>query len=306
MKVADFGLAKDEDANRWAISEPGVIMGTAVLHVPRAGARGEGRDHRSDIYSLGATLYHMLSGKRLFDGGSPVSIVMKQANDRPRPPSARAPGIPADLDRIVVHTLAEEPGRPLSDGGGDGLRPGADRGRAPDHPRDGGRRNGRAGRHGRRHGCDAGPSARPVPPGGGRPPPYDPYSDRNNGDASFLPWLVDVGLLLAAFAAAGCYVYRQIDERLQESAPVAVPDVEGVVLSRAVERLEAEGFEVNVERQPGGDLQEGDVVIDQDPEPGARVEKGSPVVITVSSGLPQVEVPRVIGLQLAGGDREAE
>ena len=81
VKVADFGLAKDEDANR-SISEPGTIMGTPYYMSPEQ-AKGEKVDPRGDIYSLGATLYHMLTGKRMFDGGTPVSIVMKQINDTP-------------------------------------------------------------------------------------------------------------------------------------------------------------------------------------------------------------------------------
>jgi serine/threonine-protein kinase len=136
---------------------------------------------------------------------------------------------------------------------------------------------------------------RAAPPGGRRPP-YDPYSDRKRRKRSFLPWLV-VALLLAAFAAAGYYIYSQIDERLQEAAPVAVPNVEGLVLDRAVERLEADGFEAKVERQPSSEVDE-NVVIDQDPEGGAKVEQSTTVVIVVSSGLPQVDVPRVVGLQL--------
>ncbi|MBV8880971.1 MAG: serine/threonine protein kinase, partial [Planctomycetaceae bacterium] len=94
VKVADFGLAKDEDANR-SISEPGVVMGTPYYMSPEQ-AKGENVDHRSDLYSLGATLYHMLTGKRLFDGGgSPVSIVMKQAGgEEPTPARQLEPSIP--------------------------------------------------------------------------------------------------------------------------------------------------------------------------------------------------------------------
>jgi predicted Ser/Thr protein kinase len=107
VKVADFGLAKDEDANR-SISEPGAIMGTPYYMSPEQ-ARGEKVDHRSDIYSLGATLYHILSGKRLFDGGTPVSIVMKQANDRPVAIRELEPTVPEPVAALLDRMLQKDP-----------------------------------------------------------------------------------------------------------------------------------------------------------------------------------------------------
>src|SRR5579862_7202597 len=108
VKVADFGLAKDEDANR-SISEPGVVMGTPYYMSPEQ-AKGEKVDHRSDLFSLGATLYHMLTGKRLFDGGSPVSIVMKQASlEEPIPARQLEPSIPAPVDAFLTKLLQKDP-----------------------------------------------------------------------------------------------------------------------------------------------------------------------------------------------------
>ncbi len=107
VKVADFGLAKDEDANR-SISEPGVVMGTPYYMSPEQ-ARGEKVDHRSDIYSLGATLYHMLSGRRLFDGGTPVSIVMKQASEQPVGIRELEPTLPEPVAALLDRMLQKDP-----------------------------------------------------------------------------------------------------------------------------------------------------------------------------------------------------
>jgi len=107
VKVADFGLAKDEDSNR-SISEPGTIMGTPY-YMPPEQAKGEKVDHRGDIYSLGATLYHMLSGRRLFDGGTPVSIVMKQINEAPTPIREIEPSIPEPVAAILAKMLEKDP-----------------------------------------------------------------------------------------------------------------------------------------------------------------------------------------------------
>jgi serine/threonine protein kinase len=113
VKVADFGLAKDEDANR-SISEPGVVMGTPYYMSPEQ-AKGEKVDHRSDLYSLGATLYHMLTGKRLFDGGTPVTIVMKQASgEEPVPARQLEPSIPAPVDALLTKLLQKDPANRFS------------------------------------------------------------------------------------------------------------------------------------------------------------------------------------------------
>ena len=110
VKVADFGLAKDEDSNR-SISEPGVVMGTPYYMSPEQ-AKGEKVDHRSDLYSLGATLYHMLTGKRLYDGGSPVTIVLKQGGDEaPIPARQLEPTIPEAVDALLTRLLQKDPAR---------------------------------------------------------------------------------------------------------------------------------------------------------------------------------------------------
>src|SRR6185436_12243905 len=107
VKVADFGLAKDEDSNR-SISEPGAIMGTPY-YMPPEQAKGEKVDPRGDIYSLGATLYHMLTGKRMFDGGTPVSIVMKQINEEPVPLREIDPSVPEAVAAVVGKMLRKDP-----------------------------------------------------------------------------------------------------------------------------------------------------------------------------------------------------
>jgi serine/threonine protein kinase len=109
VKVADFGLAKDEDSNR-SLSEPGAVMGTPYYMSPEQ-AKGEKVDHRSDLYSLGATLYHMLTGRRLFDGGSPVSIVMKQASERPVPARQVEPSIPEPVAALLDRVLEKDPAK---------------------------------------------------------------------------------------------------------------------------------------------------------------------------------------------------
>ena len=303
LKVTDFGIAR---AGASQMTEAGSIMGTAQYLSPEQ-ARGAEVSGASDLYSVGVVLYEMLTGEVPFTGDTAVEIAMKHVNDAPRPPSATAPGIPADLDRVVLRCLAKNPadryqtaeeldsdlarveaGLPVSREtaqaatvvlAGASTAPTQVLGTPPQTPATG----------------------RPPPGSGRRPPPYDPY-DRPRKRRSIVPWIV-VALLLAAFGVAGWYVYQQIDERLQEAEPVAVPNVEGLVEERAVEQLEADGFSVTTERQASEQVDRGKV-IDQDPEGGNRVEQGTTVTIIVSSGVPQVEVPRVANLPLEQATQE--
>jgi serine/threonine-protein kinase len=108
-----------------------------------------------------------------------------------------------------------------------------------------------------------------------------------------VPWLL-VLLLLAAAAFAGWWVYSQIQEQLEASEPVAVPNVEGIERALAVERIEQAGLEAEVEEQPSSDVEE-NFVISQSPDAGARIAQGETVTIVVSTGPRLVQVPLVVG-----------
>jgi serine/threonine protein kinase len=108
VKVADFGLAKDNDANR-TISETGQIVGTPYFMSPEQ-AEGKAVDPRGDLYSLGATLYPMLTGKRLFEGSSPLAIVMKQIREQPVPVRELDPSIPPAVEALLDRLLRKDPG----------------------------------------------------------------------------------------------------------------------------------------------------------------------------------------------------
>jgi eukaryotic-like serine/threonine-protein kinase len=102
--VADFGLAlRDEDYGRGA-----QLAGTPVYMSPEQ-ARGEGHrvDGRSDIFSLGAVFYELLTGRRPFRGDSPVEIMGQVATAEPRPPRMIEDTIPRELERICQKMLAK-------------------------------------------------------------------------------------------------------------------------------------------------------------------------------------------------------
>jgi predicted Ser/Thr protein kinase len=106
IKLMDFGLARIGDSSS-SISSAGDIMGTPHYMAPEQ-AKGEPIDHRADIYALGITFYYALTGKRPFDGATPVTVIMKHLNDEPPDPTLFAPDIPKSLVRILLKMMAKE------------------------------------------------------------------------------------------------------------------------------------------------------------------------------------------------------
>lgn len=113
LRIVDFGLAKAIDSDS-RLTVTGAVVGTPYYLSPEQGL-GKSVDERSDIYSLGATFYHLLSGKPPFDAESPVSIILRHVNDPPPPLKAVRAAIPEPLARIVMRCLAKDPGRRYQD-----------------------------------------------------------------------------------------------------------------------------------------------------------------------------------------------
>jgi serine/threonine protein kinase len=107
VKVADFGLVRmaGEDLE---LTQDGMTLGTPLYMSPE---QGEGRlvDARSDLYSLGATVYHLLAGKPPFTGSSAIAVVMAHIKDPLSPLAAKRPDLPAGLCGIVETLLAKDP-----------------------------------------------------------------------------------------------------------------------------------------------------------------------------------------------------
>lgn len=115
VKIMDFGLAKQIGAKPAAdagltadFTDPGITIGTTHYMSPEQ-ARGREVDPRSDIFSFGAVLYEVSTGKLPFQGTSTVDILDQILNHDPAPPSHLNPELPPEFDRIVMKTLRKDP-----------------------------------------------------------------------------------------------------------------------------------------------------------------------------------------------------
>ena len=72
-------------------------------------------DERSDIYSLGAVAYYLLTGRPPFEGEDGIAVLIAHARDPVVPPSRLRPGIPEDLERVVLRCLAKDPAERFPD-----------------------------------------------------------------------------------------------------------------------------------------------------------------------------------------------
>ncbi|MCP4263886.1 MAG: protein kinase [Planctomycetes bacterium] len=109
VKVGDFGLSVSILARTDTfITAHGKIMGTPAYASPEQ-LRGDALDLRGDIYSVGATLFTLLTNQAPFEGDNAVQVVANAVNKKPKPLTELRQDVPPGLERIVAQCLAKEP-----------------------------------------------------------------------------------------------------------------------------------------------------------------------------------------------------
>jgi serine/threonine-protein kinase len=265
VKVTDFGIAR---AGASDMTETGSIMGTAQYLSPEQ-AQGHAVTASSDLYSIGVMLFELLTGRVPFDGDSPVTIALRHVSEPPPAPSQLNPAVPPALDAVVLRALAKDPRHRFAD---------ADEFIAA-------LTAATAAPHDVTQVTRVAPATAYLPASEAPPSRVTPAPEERRGRA--WPWWLAAVLVLVALGL-GAYLLFQADR-------TPVPDVVGREADVAERLLERAGLQVERRDVASGEVRRGRVA-DQDPDAGQEVAEDSVVILSVSTGPPQVEVPDVTGI----------
>ena len=109
-KVLDFGLVKlTRDPGAAELTSDMTVSGTPLYMAPEQAVGDRALDARADIYALGGMMYFALTGQPPFTGENAMAIMMAHGRDPVVPPSQVRPGVPADLESVVLRCLAKKP-----------------------------------------------------------------------------------------------------------------------------------------------------------------------------------------------------
>ncbi len=261
VKVADFGIARA--ATGTTIVHTNTVLGSAHYFAPEQ-ARGGFTDEKSDLYSLGAVLYEMLTGSPPFEAATPVAVALKHLQEQPVTPRKQRQEIPRSVEAIVLRLLEKDPAKRYTSA--DALL--ADLHRALEEIGE--------------------PMGEEPIPAGATPPRASAKRQRRGPWRRAWPWaIVLVALIALGYGGARAF-----------SAWITVPNVkvakvEGMSLTGAQAKLKAQGLGSLVVAHEHVAAKK-NTVVRQDPAPGDVVKKGRVVDLIVSSGPRMVAVPNVV------------
>ncbi|MBQ3155521.1 MAG: Stk1 family PASTA domain-containing Ser/Thr kinase [Clostridia bacterium] len=278
IKVADFGIARM--ANSSTLTRGDAVMGSVHYFSPEQ-AQGKGTDVTSDLYSVGVTLYEMLTGRVPFDGDSPVAIAMQHLHAEPEPIRRYAPEVPEAICHVCMKAMQKDPQyryrsarematelRMALEGRVSDMQPRLVENLQPAQPA----------------------------PSSVRKMPVRQTTGRNHTRPGRTRWWI-VTAVVTLVVIYGLYLGTMaIYEKVVNSATVeAYVGLEAATAQRSITRagLKAEVVEINHPSIASG------VVVMQAPQEDATLRKGDVVVLTVSKGPASQSVPKVVGMTRA-------
>jgi serine/threonine protein kinase len=108
VKLMDFGIARAGDGH--SLTMTGTTLGSLGYMSPEQ-VQGEATDARSDLYSVGVSLYEMVTGQRPFRADSDFSLMTAHVRELPKPPVELQPGLPPTLNEIILMSISKDPGQ---------------------------------------------------------------------------------------------------------------------------------------------------------------------------------------------------
>ncbi|MEN9324993.1 MAG: hypothetical protein RL414_747 [Actinomycetota bacterium] len=114
VKIADFGLARGDQLGSTQTAESSVVLGSVSYLSPEQVQRGIS-DARSDIYSLGIVLFELLTGKKPFDGETPIQIAYKHVNERVPSVLTLRSDLPTSIDELIAQATEPNPDKRFKD-----------------------------------------------------------------------------------------------------------------------------------------------------------------------------------------------
>lgn len=249
-KLTDFGIARAVSSG--TVSATKALLGS-VQYISPEQARGEPADTRSDIYSLGAVLYEILTGRPPFSGENPVAVAIKHIQDNPAPVNQVNPEVPHALATIVEKSMAKNPN----------LRYQSVSAMADDLKN---LFNGLSNDDSPTRTLNRTLRKRRLKPAG----------------------YIALGLFFTFLFIAGWWGlkwYVNVPE-------VSVPDVQGMTVKEAEQILDAAGLRYQLQEINSSEVEKG-AVIKQDIEPGSKVKRGRLITLLVSLGPQMFTVPDV-------------
>ncbi|WP_460747581.1 Stk1 family PASTA domain-containing Ser/Thr kinase [Nocardiopsis oceani] len=281
VKVMDFGIARSMSDDQATMTQASQVIGTAQYLSPEQ-ARGERVDPRSDIYSTGCVLYELLTGQPPFTGDSPVSIAYQHVREDPVPPSEVDPQVPDWLEDVTLRAMVKDREDRYQNAAE--MRADIQRGLA-----------GMPTQAGTMAMAAAGATTTLPPADNSEYDDYDDYDDyrdeKKGGGGKAALWL----LLALGVIGSLVLVFFLFNQEGAEVETMAVPDLSGSTQEQAEAQLTEDGFEnFRAEEQADDEAEEG-TVLETDPEAGAEIEATDSIVIYVSSGPGDLEIPSVEG-----------
>jgi beta-lactam-binding protein with PASTA domain/predicted Ser/Thr protein kinase len=304
VKVMDFGIARAIADTAATMTQTQSVIGTAQYLSPEQ-AQGNHVDARSDLYSAGCLLYELLTGRTPFTGDSPVSIAYQHVGQAPQAPSVHLPGLSADLDAVVLHSLVKDRDARYQDAAAFRSDLAAARTGAPISFA----ARGSAGVAAMGDGLDGDPTVAMTAMSETNPTQVVGTPGRSQHNTATLPAIgrdpadlppkphrVTYALLALAVVAALVLVVlagKSIFGGTAAPATFAVPTVTNLTQAEAVTKLQQAGFVADVTTEKS-ETEKG-IVIDQTPPAGEKHPAKTKVRITVSSGPGKAVVPDVVG-----------